>query len=191
MKTLSPACFLAAANSLIAETRTAGQFDGTVEASRASALMVNHAGYHSHLTGHYSNWPFRLTCTCDEMARQADRDGALHETRRPRRGEIYLRWSWRKKRFIGAGIVLEVWERPLLPGGWGYRLRLCVGSARMVDPSDSPYRHSIVDWAMEVQMDTQQGDRWIAWSERRDPAAVVLPFRTTVSAWRKRETKRW
>jgi hypothetical protein len=190
MKALSPVLVVSAANTLI--SRDCGpdprKFRGEPGVSRASALLVNHVGYQAHKVNHFSNWPFRLTSTCDEMARQASRDGALH-TLKPEAGEIFLKWSFRGNRFIGAGIVLDAWDRPRLSLGWGFRLRLCLGSARLVDEQESPYRHSVVDWAMVIEMETvpkANGDRFIAWADadRRDPSQVrparrdlLLPFR--------------
>lgn len=200
MPALSPALFLAAANSLASteDYPSPRRFDGSDEARMASALFVNHVGYQSHLmSAAASLWPFRLTLSCEEMAERASQRGVLH-TLKPEPGEIYLRWSRKREQFIGAGIVLSASDR-MTEQGWGYLLRLCVGSARMVSPERSAYRHPKVQWVMMTEMLSipRIGDRFVRWPDldTRDTSRVeaprgntALPFRSTVSPWRKR---RW
>ena len=193
MIALSPPLLLATANAFAAEgdPQNARRFDGADDARKASALFVNHVGYHSHRRdATRSVWPFALTASCDVMADEASRKSALH-TRLPQPGELFLKWSMRRKRFIGVGIVIKAWNRSRVEGG-GFRARLCVGSAELVEPANSPYRHSEVSWAMVEVMDAlpAHGDHFIDWTEldARDPSRVAWPFRSTVTPWRKRTT---
>lgn len=202
MLSLSPALLLAAANSLASteDTSSPRRFDGSDDARTSSALFVNHVGYHSHLAAAAASlWPFRLGLMCEQLAEQASQHGVLHSLK-PEPGEIYLRWSRKREQFIGAGIVLSAFDRPRLAEGWGYRLRLCIGSARMVSPERSAYQHSQVQWVTINEMDSvpRIGDRFIRWFDldTRDTSRVepprgsaALPFRSPVSPWRKRTRK--
>ena len=194
MIALSPPLLLATAHAFAAEgdPSTVRRFDGADDARTASALFVNHVGYHSHRReAHRSLWPFALTASCDDMVEEANRMGAVHQ-HLPGPGELLLKWSVRRERFIGVGIVVKAWSRSREEQGRAFRARVCVGRAQFVAPARSPYRNSDVRWAMIEVMDAlpSSGDRFIDWTEldARDPSRVAwrMSFRTTVSPWRKR-----
>jgi hypothetical protein len=194
MMALSPPLLLATAHAFAAEgdPSKVRRFDGADDATQASALFVNHVGYHSHRRdAQRSFWPFALTASCDEMAEEANRMGAVHQ-HLPGPGELLLKWSVRRVRFIGVGIVVAAWNRSREEQGRAFRVRVCVGSAQLAASANGPYRNSDVRWAMIEVMDAlpDNGDRFIDWTEldARDPSRVAwrMPFRTTVSPWRKR-----
>lgn len=192
MKSYCAALVVAAANALIEEDDTGSQDAETF--ARGSAVFVNHIGYRSHLLYRYSNWPFPLKATPEDMAHQARRDGVLH-VEEPKPGEIFLKWSASRGRFVGAGIVLSALPLSQFPAAHGgFLLELCTGSANM-DCSGEGVPLTSVDWAMRVMVQTaplMSEDRFIAWDEAdyRDASAVHVItrntrtlFRSTAPAW--------
>jgi hypothetical protein len=199
MIALSTSLLLATANAVAVDEDTpyACRFDGADDARKASALFVNHVGYHSHRhDATRSFWPFALKATCDDMAAEAAQRGVLHG-HKPMPGELFLKWSLRRERFIGIGIVVKAWDRSRTNSS-PFRLRVCAGSARLV--ASGGYQASQVNWGMVEVMDAapRLGDRFIDWIalDARDPSRIgrplrhwLMPFRSTTTAWRKRRLK--
>lgn len=172
---LSPLVLVAAANTMLglakdnapdAEVmlREVGQPVGRVW----DTAFVHHVGYWSHYdhAALRSAWPMPATNDCNVWARFAKRRGVLLQAD-PRRGDVFLLWSQRRKRFVHAGIVAEYDHATgILPNGTSYME--CETIEGNVNAAGHWPRAGI--HRQTRRLVAERGDRFIRWADLDEPA---------------------
>lgn len=176
---LSPLVLVAAANTMLglardntpdAEVmlREVGQPAGRVW----DTAFVYHVGYWSHYDhgALRSVWPLPMTNDCNVWARFAKARGVLLD-RGPRRGDVFLIWSARRKRYAHTGIVAECAEATgILPNGLAFvECETIEGNVNAVGrwPNAGIHRQT-------RRLVPERGDRFIRWAELDEPAETTM-----------------
>lgn len=134
--------------------------------------FVHHAGYWAHYdhTAERSMWPLPATNDCNVWARFAERRGVLVDAQ-PRGGDVFLKWSPKRRRFVHAGIVAAYADATgILANGMCYLDCDTIEgniSAAGHYPSEGIHRQ-------RRRFVTAKGDRFIRWSELDEPAEPLV-----------------